>query len=119
MFLFLPEKEKQHFIGKVAGFNLCQLLLTENVAGNKSLTNELNSGAQAHWLNGSSRWLSSMWSVLTWVGSVQVCLFVCCCRYCLFIFLKLLRKEHFKQTNARYFAIIDDLCPLRFLKDIQ
>ena len=34
MFLFLPEKEKQHFIGKVASFNLCQLLLTENVAGN-------------------------------------------------------------------------------------
>ena len=40
MFLFLPEKEKQQFIGKVVGFNLCQLLLTENVAGNKNLTNE-------------------------------------------------------------------------------
>ena len=49
MFLFLPEKEKQQFIGKVVGFNLCQLLLTENVAGNKNLTHELKSGAQAHW----------------------------------------------------------------------
>ena len=107
-FFFLPGKEKQHFIGKVVGFNLCQFLLTENVAGNKNLTNELKSGAQAHWFNGSSRWLSSMRSVLTWVGSVQVCLFVCCWRYCLFIFLKLLRKEHSKQTNPRYFAIIDD-----------
>ena len=53
MFLFLPVKEKQHFIGKVARFKLCQLLLTEHVPCNQNLTNELKSGAQAYWLNGS------------------------------------------------------------------
>ena len=45
---------------EVARFNLCQLILTEHVASNQNLTNELKSGAQAHWLNGSNRWLSLM-----------------------------------------------------------
>ena len=45
---------------EVARFNLCQLILTEHVPSNQNLTNELKSGAQAHWINDSNRRLSLM-----------------------------------------------------------
>ena len=54
------EWEKKNTLSgtEVARFNLCQLILTEHVPSNQNLTNELKSGAQGHWLNGSNRWLS-------------------------------------------------------------
>jgi len=44
------EREKKSTLlgTEVARFNLCQLILTEHVASNQNLTNELKSGAQAH-----------------------------------------------------------------------
>ena len=73
---FYQQRKKKHFIGKVAPFNLCQLLLKEHVPSNQNLTNELKSGAQDHWLNGSNCCLFLMWSKLTLVITVQVYLFV-------------------------------------------
>ena len=90
-----PYFPNKNFIGKIARINsVCQLLHIEHVPSNQNLSKEMESGAKAQEENGSR---SYPWLSLSLVSSVQFCLFV----------VKLLRKEHSKHTNPRYFSIRD------------